>query len=115
MDFLGEGIIEMNGIAKQLRYKKDEKGTTKKRRSGNCKVKEKRNLGFIVFNSGTIGGEQIQFFNSRARNQTHEGMAEFMYHSTREEKSAHHFTMNIFYPQSAGCKTQENYQNKTYR
>ena len=115
MDFLGKGIFEMDWVTKHLWYKKDAKGTTKKRRGGNCKVKKNGNLGFVVFNSDTIGCEQIQFFNSCACNKTHEGMAEFMYNSAWEEKSTNHLTMDMLYPQSVDCKTKENDKNKTYR
>lgn len=95
MDFLGKGRINMNGIGKYLRYKKDKKDTPKERCGGNCKVKEKGNLGFVVFNSRTISGKQIQFFNSRACDKTHESVAEFMYNSAGEKKSLNHFTIDM--------------------
>ena len=115
VDFFGKRIVEMDGVREHLWDKNNEKGTAQNRCYSNDEVKEKGNLGFVVFNSRTIGCEKIQFFNSCSCNKTQQGMAEFVHDRTGQEKSLDHPGVSILCPQPESRKTEENNQYKSYR
>ena len=113
MNFLGEFIAEVDGIGKQLRYKKDEKDTAKHRCSRYDEVEEEGNLGFIVLNSCAIGCEQIQLFNRCSRDKTKQCMTEFVHDGAVHEESIDCFRIDILCPQPARCITEEDNHDKT--
>ncbi len=91
MNFPGKRRVEMNGIGKQLRYEEDKEGAAKHGRSGDYEIKEEGYLGFIVLNPRGIGCEQVQFFDSRSRNQAQQGVAEFVNNSAWHEEPVDRF------------------------
>ncbi len=113
MDFPGKRRVEMNGIGKQLRYEEDKESAAKHGRSGDYEIKEKGNLGFIVLNPRGIGGEQVQFLDSRSRDQAQQGVAEFVNNSAGHEEPVNRFRIDILCPQPAGCVTEEDNHDET--